>query len=219
MTNPILLSRQFEIVREDLHRRYDALHPAEHVDRVLDDVIAERTASAKVATFLPVLVEREASELLEEQAEAQGLPAISRREVLYVDERNAGRSQIASAITSWLAGDQLFVRSVGLNPVGGINETALRVLAERGVPTDHLYQKEIVARTVHRADVVVLLGVDQTPDIPGDRYVSWDIADSEGVSRAEMHAICDDIEQHIRGLLEELDISPANRGTEEAIAG
>ncbi|WP_295626094.1 low molecular weight phosphatase family protein [uncultured Corynebacterium sp.] len=203
-TNP-LLENQFAIVREDLHRRYGALHDTRHIDRVLDDVIAERTAEAKVETFLPVLVERFAAERLEEQAAAEGATdPTARREILYVCERNAGRSQLASAITSWLTQDRIFVRSVGLNPIGGINSTVLEVLAERGIPTGHLYQKEIVARTVHRSDVVVLMGVDERPDIPGHRYVSWDIADPEGASIDEVRSIADDVERNVRALLDEM---------------
>ena len=192
MTNP-LLKRQFEIVREDMHRRYGSLHTAEHIDALVDQTIAERTANAKVETFLPVMVERVVSEKLEEQAAAAG----------------AGRSQLASAITSWIVGDRLFVRSVGLNPVGGINPTVLEVLAERGIPTGHLYQKEIVARTVHRSDVVVLMGVDQRPDIPGDRYVEWDIADPEGASIEEVRTIADDVERNVRALLDEMGFDEA----------
>lgn len=209
MTNP-LLNRQFEIVREDMHRRYGSLHSADHIDALVDATIAERTAAAKVETFLPVIVERIVSETLEEQATAAGAKdPRARREVLYVCERNAGRSQLASAITSWIVGDKLFVRSVGLNPVGGINPTVLEVLAERGIPTSHLYQKEIVARTVHRSDVVVLMGVDERPDIPGDRYVEWDIADPEGASIEQVRAIADDVERHVRALLADMGFDEA----------
>lgn len=206
MTANPLLNRQFAIVREDLHRRYGQVHSAAHIDALLDEVIAERTAAAKVETFLPVMVERVTAEKLEEQARAAGADPAARREILYVCERNAGRSQLASAITSWLAGDQIFVRSVGLSPTGGINATVLDVLRERGIPCDHLYQKEIVARTVHRSDVVVLMGVDERPDIPGDRYVSWDIADPEHTPADEVRAIADDVERHVRHLLGELGI-------------
>lgn len=209
MTYP-LLNRQFEIVREDMHRRYGSLHSADHIDALVDATIAERTAAAKVQTFLPVIVERIVSETLEEQATAAGAKdPRARREVLYVCERNAGRSQLASAITSWIVGDKLFVRSVGLNPVGGINPTALEVLAERGIPADHLYQKEIVARTVHRSDVVVLMGVDKRPDIPGDRYVEWDIADPEGASIEQVRTIADDVERHVRALLADMGFAEA----------
>lgn len=209
MTNP-LLNRQFEIVREDMHRRYGSLHSADHIDALVDATIAERTAAAKVETFLPVIIERIVSETLEEQATAAGAKdPRARREVLYVCERNAGRSQLASAITSWIVGDKLFVRSVGLNPVGGINPTVLEVLAERGIPADHLYQKEIVARTVHRSDVVVLMGVDKRPDIPGDRYVEWDIADPEGASIEQVRTIADDVERHARALLADMGFAEA----------
>lgn len=209
MTNP-LLNRQFEIVREDMHRRYGSLHSADHIDALVDATIAERTAAAKVETFLPVIVERIVSETLEDQATAAGAKdPRARREVLYVCERNAGRSQLASAITSWIVGDKLFVRSVGLNPVGGINPTVLEVLAERGIPADHLYQKEIVARTVHRSDVVVLMGVDKRPDIPGDRYVEWDIADPEGASIEQVRTIADDVERHVRALLADMGFAEA----------
>lgn len=209
MTNP-LLNRQFEIVREDMHRRYGSLHSADHIDALVDATIAERTAAAKVETFLPVIVERIVSETLEEQATAAGAKdPRARREVLYVCERNAGRSQLASAITSWIVGDKLFVRSVGLDPVGGINPTVLEVLAERGIPADHLYQKEIVARTVHRSDVVVLMGVDKRPDIPGDRYVEWDIADPEGASIEQVRTIADDVERHVRALLADMGFAEA----------
>ena len=209
MTNP-LLNRQFEIVREDMHRRYGSLHSADHIDALVDATIAERTAAAKVETFLPVIVERIVSETLEDQATAAGAKdPRARREVLYVCERNAGRSQLASAITSWIVGDKLFVRSVGLNPVGGINPTVLEVLAERGIPADHLYQKEIVARTVHRCDVVVLMGVDKRPDIPGDRYVEWDIADPEGASIEQVRTIADDVERHVRALLADMGFAEA----------
>lgn len=209
MTNP-LLNRQFEIVREDMHRRYGSLHSADHIDALVDATIAERTAAAKVETFLPVIVERIVSETLEEQATAAGAKdPRARREVLYVCERNAGRSQLASAITSWIVGDKLFVRSVGLNPVGGINPTVLEVLAERGIPADHLYQKEIVARTVHRSDVVVLMGVDKRPDIPGDRYDEWDIADPEGASIEQVRTIADDVERHVRALLADMGFAEA----------
>ena len=79
----------------------------------------------------------------------------------------------------------------------------------RSIPADDLRQTEIVARTVHRADVVVLLGVDERPDIPGDRYVEWDIADPENASVEEVRAIADDVERHVRALLADMGFDEA----------
>ena len=56
MTAASVLSKSFAIVREDLHRRYDAACDAATIDSILDDVIAELSGSAKVTNFLPVPV-------------------------------------------------------------------------------------------------------------------------------------------------------------------
>ncbi|GAB2513815.1 Arsenate-mycothiol transferase ArsC1 [Corynebacterium atrinae] len=195
---------RYAIVREDMHRRYGQYFYAGTIDELMDKAIAEAEARAKIETFLPIIVEREVSEELESRAEAAGRSGTARPEVLFVCERNAGRSQLASAIMNHVIGDRVFVRSVGLNPVGGIDPQVIEVLEERGIPNAHLYQKEIVPRTVHRSSVIVLMGVDELPGIPGDRIERWDIADPAGKSLDEVRAIADDIEAHIKDLVVEL---------------
>ncbi|AKK09892.1 low molecular weight phosphatase family protein [Corynebacterium testudinoris] len=203
---------RYAIVREDMHRRYGQYFYAGTIDDLVDRTIAEAEARAKIDTFLPVIVEREVSEELETRAEAAGRSGTARPEVLFVCERNAGRSQLASAIMNQAVGDRVFVRSVGLNPTGGIDPQVIEVLEERGIPNAHLYQKEIVPRTVHRSSVIVLMGVDELPGIPGDRIEHWDIADPAGKSLDEVRAIADDIESHVRELVVELGKSNVNAG-------
>lgn len=195
---------RFAIVREDMHRRYGQYFYADTIDALLDEKIAQAKATAKIETFLPATVEREVSSELEQRAEAAGRSGTARPEILFVCERNAGRSQLASAITHQAVGDRVFVRSVGLNPSGGVDPQVIEVLEERGVPTGHMYQKEIVPRTVHRASVVVLMGVDEIPGIPGDRVVRWDIADPAGQPIEKVREIADDVEAHVKNLLDEL---------------
>lgn len=197
-------ARDFEIVREDLHRRYGHMIEAATINKILDETIVEQNASAKLTAFLPVFVERFASEKLEELLAGQ--ESHPRQEVLFACERNAGRSQLAAAIMRHLVGDDVFVRSVGLKARGGINPTVLQVLRERGISTDGLYQKEISPRVSHRADIVVLLGINEIPGVPGDRYVRWDIADPEGAPIEQVREIADKIESEIRALLPKLDV-------------
>ncbi|AGF73627.1 low molecular weight phosphatase family protein [Corynebacterium halotolerans] len=201
---------RFVIVREDLHRRYGQAFDAQTIDGVLDKTIAERNESSRMQTYMPVFVEREASERLCALAAERDLRHLRRQEILYVDERNAGRSQLAAAITLWLAGESVVFRSVGLNPVGGIDPNVLKVLGERGIRHDMLYQKEIVPRTVHRSDIVVLMGVDSIPGIPGDRYIHWDIDDPAGQPIEKVREIADQVEAHVRPLLEELGVTVAH---------
>ncbi|MEJ5998139.1 arsenate-mycothiol transferase ArsC [Corynebacterium sp. H130] len=197
-------ARDFDIVREDLHRRYGHMVDAAQIDAIVNDTIVEQNATAKLTAFLPVFVERIASERLEELL--AGKEAHPRQEVLFACERNAGRSQLASAIMRHLAGDDVFVRSVGIKARGGINPTVLKVLEERGISTEGLYQKEISPRVSHRADVVVLLGINEIPGVPGDRYVRWDIEDPEGAPIEKVREIADSIEERIRELLPKLQV-------------
>ncbi|WP_293771007.1 low molecular weight phosphatase family protein [uncultured Corynebacterium sp.] len=196
-----MLGDRFSIVREDLHRRYDLVCEPAEIDTVIDEEIARHEKTAKVKDFLPVLVERDASERLEELSGGERVDA--RPEVLFVDQRNTGRSQIASALLRHHNGEGILSRSVGLTPAGeGIDKRVLDVLRDRGIDTSSLYQKQLVARTVHRSSVIVLLGVEGHPDLPGDRYEHWDIADPEGATHEEVAAIVDDIDGRVRELID-----------------
>ncbi|MDU0479148.1 hypothetical protein QVA66_07830 [Staphylococcus chromogenes] len=197
-------AREFEIIREDLHRRYGQAVEEAVINTVLDSVIAEQTATAKVQTFVPVMVEREAAEKLETLAEEAGYDKGARKEILFVDAHNGCRTQLAAAIARHYSNDGVFIRSVGLEPQGGINPAVYEVLGERGIRSDFLYQKEIIPRVSHRADLVVLLGVDEIPGVPGDRYLKWDIAVSKTPGVEEIRAIADKLEAHIKELLQEL---------------
>lgn len=195
---------KFSVVREDLHRRYDNSCGADVVDQIVDDEISNHK-NVKIADFVPVMVERDSSERLAEIAESAGFDK-PRQEILFVCERNAGRSQLAAAITHHLVGENVFVRSVGLHPTGGINPQVLEVLDERGIARDGLYQKSIVPRVVHTADVVVLLGVDDIPGIPANRVIHWDIEDPEGKDKETVGYIANDIEVHVKQLLKEMGV-------------
>ncbi|RAV32652.1 low molecular weight phosphatase family protein [Corynebacterium heidelbergense] len=192
----------FGNIRRDLHRRYGAQLDEGSIDDILDKTIAEQTATARITTFLPVIVEREAANNIERHIEQAGIHVDPRQEILYVCEHNAGRSQLAASITHHLAHDDVVVRSVGLKTEEQIYPQVIEVLDEAGLPTDVLYQKQLVPRTVHRANVVVLLGVQDVPGVPADRYVRWDIPDPKGKTAEQVRAIRDDLESKIRALLQ-----------------
>lgn len=204
MTAASVLSNSFAIVREDLHRRYDAACDAATIDSILDDVIAELSGCAKVTNFLPVLAEREATERI--KAESGCKDFAPRQEILFADSHGSGRSQIATALAYHLVGDEVFIRTIGLNPEDGLNPRVVTALRDRGVDTSRLTQKAITPRVSHRADVVVLMGIEETPAVPGDRYVEWGIADPAEATDAELSAIIDDIEAKLRALLAELNV-------------
>jgi arsenate reductase (thioredoxin) len=53
--------------------------------------------------------------------------------VLFVCVHNAGRSQMAAALLTHLAGGRIEVRSAGTEPADQINPTAVAAMAELGI--------------------------------------------------------------------------------------
>lgn len=191
-----LLDR-FRIVREDLHRYYGGSVEEDVIDGIVDDAIAEVSSSARLENFVPVLVEREARERLERLGTV-------RKEVLFASLHNSARAQLAYALARHYAGNHLFIRTVGVEGQASVDPDVLVVLDEMGVSGDVLYEKEITPRTVHFSDVVVLLGVEESPSLPGLRYVTWDVEDPAGKGLAPMREAAHVIDGLVRDLLAEL---------------
>lgn len=183
---------RYQILKEDLHRDYGGSVDADTINAVLAEEIAATEKTATVETYLPITVERAARERLDALGSA-------RPEILYASKNNAARTQLAYAITRHLAGDRVFVRTVGTESNNDVDPQVVAELQRRGIDASALYTKDDVARTLHTAGVVVLLGIEETPALPGRRYESWDIRhprDEVEISRA-----ADFIEQKVRELL------------------
>ncbi|MDR7330463.1 arsenate-mycothiol transferase ArsC [Corynebacterium guangdongense] len=192
---------KFRALREDLHRRYDHALAARDIDRILDELISEHTETAKIRTFIPIIVEREATEEIENLAWLGGAHT-RRREILFVCRHNTGRSQIASVIARHLAGEQALFRSVGPEPRAMGNPEIIRQLQERGYDTSLIYPKQLTSRTIYESDVVVLIGPEELRDYQGRATETWDVADPEGMDAAGVAGVIEEIEGHVRALLD-----------------
>lgn len=124
--------------------------------------------------------------------------------ILFVSEDNAARTQVASAYARFLGGEQVFVRSVGTTPAFEVNPLVIEVLKERNVPTDDLKPKTINPHTVANVDEVVLFS--NATDL-GTDVNTWDIT-KKMHDKAEVHAMCDAVEKHVRELLQKHGITP-----------
>src|SRR5947199_7329251 len=126
-------------------------------------------------------------------------------EVLFVCVHNAGRSQMAAALTAALSEGRVQVRSAGSEPAEAINPTVVEVMSEMGLDISREYPKPITNEAVEAADVVVTMGCgDACPFYPGKRYEDWQLADPAGKSVEEVRPIRDEIEERVKALLEEL---------------
>jgi arsenate reductase len=131
--------------------------------------------------------------------------------VLFVCVHNAGRSQMAAAWLTHLAGDRVEVRSAGSNPGAGVNPAAVETMAEVGIDISAEVPKMLTLDAVKESDVCITMGCGDTcPVFPGKRYLDWILDDPAGQTVDDVRPIRDEIERRVRGLLDDLGV-PAQR--------
>ena len=130
--------------------------------------------------------------------------------VLFVCVHNAGRSQMAAGWLTHLAGDAVEVRSAGSLPADEVNPAAVAAMAEVGIDISTQTPKVLTTEAVEASDVVITMGCgDACPVFPGKRYLDWALEDPAGKGVESVRPIRDEIGSRIRGLLAELQVTPA----------
>lgn len=132
--------------------------------------------------------------------------------VLYVCARNAGKSQMAEAVTRHYAGSRVEVHSAGTEPSGRINRLSAAAVAEIGASMEGAVSGAIDPAVLLRADRIIVLGTEATVDaVPGMRCrpETWvtDEPSHRGIGGLErMRLVRDDIAARVRILLEDLGV-------------
>ncbi|MFG2593115.1 arsenate reductase ArsC [Streptomyces sp. NPDC048438] len=125
--------------------------------------------------------------------------------VLFVCVHNAGRSQMAAAWLTHLAGDHVEVRSAGSNPGTAINPAAVEAMAEVGIDISAETPKILTVGAVRESDVCITMGCGDTcPVFPGKRYLDWKLEDPAGQGVAAVRPIRDEIKTLVQGLIAEI---------------
>ena len=126
---------------------------------------------------------------------------MSKPSVIFVCVHNAGRSQMAAAFLTHLAGDRVEVRSAGSAPADSINPAVVEAMKEVGIDISREQPKVLTTLAVEQSDVVITMGCgDACPFFPGKRYLDWVLQDPAGQGVADVRPIRD----QIKILIEEL---------------
>lgn len=129
----------------------------------------------------------------------------SKPSVLFVCVHNAGRSQMAAAFLTTLAGDRIEVRSAGSAPAETVNPAAVEAMAELGIDMSAEVPKILTTDAVAASDVVITMGCgDECPYFPGKRYEDWKLEDPAGQGVDAVRPIRDDIKRRIEELIDSL---------------
>lgn len=125
--------------------------------------------------------------------------------VLFVCVHNAGRSQMAAALLTHLAGDRIEVRSAGTEPAEQINPAAVAAMAELGIDITAARPEVLTGDAVQSSDVAITMGCGDTcPYFPGVSYRDWKLDDPAGQPLDAVRAIRDEIVDRVQALIIEL---------------
>jgi protein-tyrosine-phosphatase/DNA-binding transcriptional ArsR family regulator len=201
------LPPQIQRIADRLAYRFSAHFSRETVERYVAESHQLLLARAKTTRHIPSLTSRFASDRLGALAAAQGFDLSGVPEVLFVCVQNSGRSQMAAGLLRTLAGDRVHVRTAGSQPADTVDPVVVEVLSEIGVPTVAEFPKPLTDEVVQAADVVITMGCgDACPVYPGRRYMDWKITDPLGQPIEKVRRIRDEIESHVRDLMNGLDL-------------
>ncbi|SCK23053.1 Protein-tyrosine-phosphatase [Streptomyces sp. WMMB 714] len=125
--------------------------------------------------------------------------------VLFVCVHNAGRSQMAAAWLTHLAGERVEVRSAGSAPAEAVNPAVVEAMREAGIDIAAETPKVLTVDAVRASDVCITMGCgDVCPVFPGKRYLDWKLEDPAGQGVEAVRPIRDEIKRRIEELISEI---------------
>ncbi|WP_147918261.1 metalloregulator ArsR/SmtB family transcription factor [Ruania zhangjianzhongii] len=184
----------------------------ETVLRIVRDSYVALARSAKITRHLIPLTERFAKQRL---ADLTRDGDHAQAQVLFVCVANAGRSQLAAALTHHLSAGRVIARSAGSAPVAEVHPQVRALIEELDQHEVTVFPKPLTDDAVRAADVVVTMGCgDVCPIVPGVRYEDWAVADPALASAEGVAAIRNDLADRVRALLDSLPMTVHRSGAE-----
>ena len=130
--------------------------------------------------------------------------------VLFVCVHNAGRSQMAAAYLTHLAGAASRCARRARRPADAVNPAVVEAMAEEGIDIAAEVPKVLTTDAVQASDVVITMGCgDACPIFPGKRYEDWVLDDPAGQGVDAVRPIRDEIRRRVEALLRELESNPS----------
>lgn len=124
--------------------------------------------------------------------------------ILFLCVHNAGRSQMAAALTRSLASSNVVVSSGGSAPASSVNPMALAAMEELGISIADEQPKKWTMEMLHEVDVVISMGCgDDCPILPGKERLDWEITDPAGQDLDFVRRVRDEIHLRVEGFLRE----------------
>ncbi|SNQ48800.1 Protein-tyrosine-phosphatase (fragment) [Frankia canadensis] len=128
--------------------------------------------------------------------------------VLFVCERNAGRSQMGAALLDQHSHGRVQARSAGPAPAATVAAPVVEAMAEIGIDLSEASPTRLTDEAVRTASVVISMGCGEAlPIYPHTRYLHWELEDPAEMRVEEVRPIRDEIDARVRALLYSLGVA------------
>lgn len=112
---------------------------------------------------------------------------------------------MAAGFARFLSDGNVKIFSGGTEPAREVNPVAIEAMREIGIDISQNSPQLYTDELLESVDVVVTMGCgDQCKYIPGKRYIDWPLADPRNQGIEKVREIRDEIELHVRSLLQEI---------------
>ncbi|MDO5669303.1 MAG: hypothetical protein Q4G50_04820 [Corynebacterium sp.] len=202
--------QNFQSVREDLYTRFGHRADSAVIDEILDSVIDEHVATARLADFLPVLVHREAAGRIEDHLWTHGDVGTPRKRILFASRTNAARAVLAASLARHMSDRGVVATIADTHPENREDALIEWVMDERGLAADGVTYRA-PHRTLSASDVVVYLDAEEPHDLPGRTYVQWNIPTTDGLGIEQIRTFADNLESRVGELLTALGVPTRSR--------
>lgn len=132
-----------------------------------------------------------------------------KHKILFVCVENSNRSQMSQAFAKIHGGNSVEAYSAGSKPSGKINPKAVAAMKELDYDLGTHNSKSLdEVKQFAPFDAVVTMGCgDACPWMPATRFIDWQIPDPRDMNETEFSKVRDMIEEKVKGLLRQLELT------------
>jgi protein-tyrosine-phosphatase len=197
-----------------LETEFGETFPRDRIEQLMSDSVERLAGQANVEEFLPVLAYRFTRERLRSLSRSTVPRVGGSLDIVFVSLSGGGRSQLASALTTWLTNGAVSAHAAGTGAQQPLAGPVADVLQELGLDTSESFARPASPEVLEAADVVVTMGHSvgavEIPD--GAQHLDWRVGDPSGADVDETRRVRDDIEYRLRALLDEYRVPLRERG-------
>ncbi len=126
------------------------------------------------------------------------------KEILFVCNRNAGRSLMAELLFNKLARGKGKATSAGTQPASEVNPLVVEAMREVGIEIKNRKPQALTPKMLKQADLVVTMGCTLKELTDLDEKENWDIEDIAGKPVEKVREVRDEIKTQVTGLVARL---------------